>query len=409
MEVFEVITNCRICGSKEITDVMDLGNQPPANSLRSNLNEELPDVPLKLVHCANCYTVQLSATVDPRFLFSHYVWVTGTSKTAPQYSKTFSSNVLNRTNVNKPFVVEVASNDGTFLKDFLARGCTVLGVDPAKNIAEIATQSGVPTLADFFHQKTASQIEEKHGKADIVFARNVIPHVKDIHSIINGISDLLKVDGLGVIEFHYSQIILDELHYDSIYHEHLFYFSLKSLTHILNQYGLHVFDLTKSPISGGSLVIYFSKHPRTHTKELDEALTAENNNKTNDLQTWINFATSCFAHAKEMQKVVEVYKSKGSIIGYGASARSSTLLNFTKLDHTFLDSIIDKNPMKQGRYTPGTDIPIISFEQGKALFEKCASILLLAWNFEEEIIAELRENGYKGDIIVPLPNKIRIK
>jgi hypothetical protein len=179
--------------------------------------------------------------------------------------------------------------------------------------------------------------------------------------------------------------------------------------YLLNEYGLKPFDLTKSPISGGSLVIYFSKKEKELTVALKQALQQEDDNKTNELQTWKNFASDCAKHAKKLKSIVEEHKAKGSIIGYGASARSSTMLNYAGLKSDVIDCIIDKNPLKHGRYTPGTNIPIISFEEGKALFDKCASILLLAWNFEKEIIDELRANGYKGSIIVPLPNEIRIK
>jgi hypothetical protein len=409
MQIFEEIKNCRICDSKEIVRFMDLTDQPPANSLRAELSENLQDVPLQLVHCSKCSTVQLSATVDPKYLFSHYVWVTGTSKTAHEYSKFFSTNVMERSQVEKPFVVEIASNDGTFLKDFATKGCQILGVDPAKNIAEMATQAGVPTMAEFFNLNTAQLVKEKYGNADIVFARNVIPHVKEVHSIIEGIADLLKEDGLGVIEFHYSQIILDELHYDSVYHEHLFFYSLQSMIYLLNQYGLKPFDLTRSPISGGSLVIYFSKNQRDQSAQLTDALTQEKEKKTNELQTWQDFSAACEKHAKQLKSIVEEHKTKGPVIGYGASARSSTMLNYAGLNSEVIDCIIDKNPLKHGRYTPGTNIPIISFEEGKKLFNKCGSILLLAWNFEKEITEELRANGYTGSIIVPLPNVIRIK
>jgi SAM-dependent methyltransferase len=409
MQIFEKINSCRICKSQDITTFMDLTDQPPANSLREQLNEDLPNVPLELVHCSNCSTIQLSATVDPKYLFSHYVWVTGTSKTAHEYSKFFSTNVIERSKVQKPFVVEIASNDGTFLKDFAEKGCQILGVDPAKNIAEIATQLGVPTMADFFNLTTAKLVKDKYGNADIVFARNVIPHVKEVHSIIEGIADLLKEDGLGVIEFHYSQIILDELHYDSVYHEHLFFYSLHSMIYLLNLYGLNPFDLTRSPISGGSLVIYFSKNQRKQTVELTNAIKKEKDNKINELQTWLDFASACEKHAKELKSIVQEHKTKGPVIGYGASARSSTMLNYAELNSEVIDCIIDKNPLKHGRYTPGTNIPIISFEEGKKLFNTCGSILLLAWNFEKEITEELRANGYTGTIIVPLPNVIRIK
>ena len=409
MQIFEKIEHCRICDSKNIFPFMDLTDQPPANSLRLDRNENLPSVPLQLVHCSNCSTVQLSATVDPKYLFSHYVWVTGTSKTAHEYSKTFTQNVLNRCEIKNPFVVEIASNDGTFLKNFSLNGCKVLGVDPAKNIAEIATKEGVKTIANFFNLETAKSIKKENGSADIVFARNVIPHVKEVHSIIGGIADLLNDNGLGVIEFHYSQIILDELHYDSVYHEHLFFYSLRSMIYLLNKYGLKPFDLTLSPISGGSLVIYFSKNENVYSTQLIEALKKEDDNHTNDVETWKNFADACSKHAKELKKVVEQFKFKGNVIAYGASARSSTMLNYAGLKSDVIDYVIDKNPLKHNRFTPGTDIPIISFEDGIKLFDKCSCILLLAWNFEKEITEELRENGYKGSIIVPLPNVISIK
>ena len=409
MQIFEKITKCRICNSSKVDLFMDLTDQPPANSLRDKLDEDLPNIPLQLMHCLNCSTIQLSATVDPKYLFSHYVWVTGTSKTAKEYSKYFSLNVLQRSKIERPFVVEIASNDGTFLKDFAKNGCKVLGVDPAKNIAEMAEKEGVPTLAEFFNIDTANRIKEKNGRADIIFARNVIPHVKEVHSIIEGISNLLNEDGLGVIEFHYSQIILDELHYDSIYHEHLFFYSLKSMIFLLNKYELNPFDLTHSPISGGSLVIYFSKNQKEKTKELINSIKQESDKKTNELKTWQEFAIACKKHAIELKLIVEKYKSIGPVIAYGASARSSTMLNYACLNSDVIDCVIDKNPLKHGRYTPGTNIPIISFEEGKKLFNKCGSILLLAWNFEKEITEELRANGYTGSIIVPLPNKILIK
>jgi hypothetical protein len=408
MQIFEKIEQCRICNSKEIFTFMDLTDQPPANSLRTDSSEILPCVPLQLVHCSECSTVQLSATVDPKYLFSHYVWVTGTSKTAHEYSKTFTKNVLDRCEIKNPFVVEIASNDGTFLKDFLLKGCKVLGVDPAKNIAEIATKAGVNTIADFFNLETAKSIKQENGRADIVFARNVIPHVKEVHSIIGGISELLSDDGLGIIEFHYSQIILDELHYDSVYHEHLFFYSLRSMIYLLNKYGLKPFDLTFSPISGGSLVIYFSKKEKEKTSMLIDSLNKEDYNQTNEVETWKKFADACSKHAIELKRIVKQFKSKGNVIAYGASARSSTMLNYAGLNHDVIDCVIDKNTLKHNRFTPGTDIPIISFEEGVKLFDKCSCILLLAWNFEKEITEELRASGYKGSIIVPLPNMIRI-
>ncbi|PHR10161.1 MAG: hypothetical protein COB29_00850 [Sulfitobacter sp.] len=407
MPINETIVKCRICDSKSLVDILDLGNQPPANSLRKSSEEILPLVPLKLVFCKECSTVQLSDTVDPEFLFSHYVWVSGTSATANEYSKVFCSRVLDKlapSSEEKPFIVEIASNDGTFLKQFQSRGCQVLGVDPAKNIAAIAESSGVKTKVNFFNESVADEIADEFGTVSAVIARNVIPHVKEIHSIISGMSNLLENNGTGIIEFHYVRNILEELHYDSVYHEHLFYFSLKTIGGLLEQYGLHLFDVEESPISGGSLVIYFSKDAKPKSENLQEKEAQEKELKLNDLETWHEFATACKKHASELVSIIEDAKKQGNVIGYGASARSSTMLNFCDLSVKDLDLVIDKNPLKQGLLTPGSDIPIVALDGTLAQFDNVQAIVLLAWNFGKEIESELRQIGYTGAIIMPLPN-----
>ena len=259
IKIYETIKNCRICSSKNIKEVLDLGDQPPANSLYKD-NNVPPSVPLRLMYCQNCSTVQLGEDVDPEYLFSQYLWVTGTSNTAIEYSHEFTKKALSQLDedIFKPYVVEIASNDGTFLKRFIENSCKVLGVDPAKNIAELAINNGVPTNANFFTVELAKQLVNKDGKVDIVFARNVIPHVKEIHSVIEGMRALLKDTGIGIIEFHNAELILEELHYDYIYHEHLFYFTLKTITGLINKHNMHVYDIIQSPISGGSWVVYFS-------------------------------------------------------------------------------------------------------------------------------------------------------
>jgi hypothetical protein len=404
-KTYETIESCRLCHSKNLADVLDLGDQPPANSLRPSLDQDVPAAPLKLIQCQECNCVQLSATVDPAYLFDHYVWVTGTSSTARKYGEYFCAEVLKRANPDANFVVEVASNDGTFLKSFKESGLTVLGVDPAKNIAKNANDNGIPTLAEFFNDDVARNILRDNGNADIVFARNVIPHVKEIHSIIKGLSDLAGDTGVVVIEFHYAKVIVDELHYDSIYHEHLYYYSLKSLNSLLQGYGLHSFDAFRSPISGGSLVLFYSKKEQGKSQFLGKLLADEEAAGLNSLSMWQKFAEDSIRHAKDLKQKLVEYAKVGKLIGYGASARSSTMLNFAGIGADLIECVIDRNPIKQGLYTPGTDIPIVSYEDGLKKAEG-ANIVLLAWNFEEEIVKDLRESGFKGDIIVPLPNTI---
>lgn len=401
--ISEKLKLCRLCGGSEIEVIVDLGAQPPANSLRQKTEAALEAVPLILCRCKKCGTVQLTETVSPDYLFSHYVWVTGTSKGANDYSRLFCERLASRSHSGKLFVVEVASNDGTFLKAFQKRGDKVLGIDPAKNIAAMATEVGIPTLSEFFGLRIAKQVVAEYGQADAVFARNVIPHVANANDVVAGMAHCLKDNGTGAIEFHRADVILDELHYDSIYHEHLFYHSLGSIAMLLDPFGLKLFDVTESPISGGSLVAYFAKSLRPPTDALKKALAREAALGIVQSKAWQEFAKRCGRHRTMLLALVEQAKAKGKrLIGYGASARSSTLLNFSGIDSRHLEVVADKNKLKHGRLTPGTDIPIVSPEE--AFASRPDGVLLLAWNFREEVLKQIRDDyKWHGDVIVPLP------
>jgi SAM-dependent methyltransferase len=299
--------------------------------------------------------------------------------------------------------VEVASNDGTFLKQFVERGDRVLGVDPARNVAAMAEKDGVPTLAEFFGLNVAKRIVARDGEADVVFARNVIPHVANANDVVAGMAHCLTSDGIGAIEFHRADTILEELHYDSIYHEHLYFHSLHSLERMLVRFGLHPFDVTTSPISGGSLVVYFSKTVRPHTEPYVAAFEAEDALGIGKAEPWEAFARRCEQHRTKLLGLVTKKKAEGKrIIGYGASARSSTMLNFCGIDHTMLDVIVDRAPLKHDTYTPGTDILIVP--PARAFTSKPDVVLLLAWNFRDEILRQIKsEHGWAGEVIVPLP------
>jgi len=408
LNIYSEIDACRLCSSNDLHDVLDLGYQPPANSLRSSLNESVPNAPLKLVRCGHCSAVQLTATVAPDYLFSQYVWVTATSATARSYSETFKTEVLNRSKLSSPFVVEVASNDGTFLKQFKDAGCQILGIDPAQNIALDASNAGIPTLAEFFDVNVSKTIIAEYPQVNIVMARNVIPHVKEIHSIVEGMAALVNTEGMVIIEFHYAKTIANELHYDSIYHEHLFYFSIKSISALFAQYELYPFDVFSSPISGGSLVLFFSKQNKEHTQSLCDLIDIEEKSGLNDAHTWQQFGEKSKQHARNLKSIVEKYTKNNPLIAYGASARSSTLMNFARISNKEIEYVIDRNPIKHALFTPGTNIKIISYEDGLKKLEG-RHLLLLAWNFEEEVVADLRASGFDGDIIVPLPDEVHIR
>ena len=403
----EKLQACRLCGSSSLEDILDVTDQPPANSLRRPSEPAPPAIPLILCRCTACGTVQLTETVDPEYLFSHYVWVTGTSAAAHGYAREFAQNVLSRASAGRLKVLEVASNDGTFLKPFLALGHEVVGVDPAANIAKTANEAGVLTYPKFFGADTAGEVVEKHGLFDVVFARNVLPHVKDPNDVVAGMVAALDPAGLLAIEFHRADTILAELHYDSIYHEHLFYHSLASMERLTRPHGLYVFDVTTSPISGGSYVAYFSRQPREASKALVEARGQEERLGIQTSAAWRRFASECTAHRDALRSLVFELAAEGKkIIGFGASARSSTLLNFAGLDARVIACIADNNPLKEGRLTPGTHIPIVNSRE--AFQSQPDVVVLLAWNFEKEILEEIKNtHGWRGTVVVPLPGAPR--
>ena len=393
----EIITSCRVCGSKNIKTFFDLGMHPLANSIAKTLDEEENFYPLSLSWCKDCNLVQLNQTIDPGELFSEYVWVTATSKTTRNYAETFCKELSSRSS-GKGYVLEIASNDGTFLKPFMKRGYEVLGIDPAKNIVDMANDNGIPTRALFFGSKTAQDL----GKADIIFARNVLPHVANTRDFVQGLQMCLDKHGVLAIEVHYAKKIIEELQYDSIYHEHLCYFTLKSIERLLNDFNLFVYDIGESPISGGSIVVY-AKHGRIEENPIVQKYRdQETKNKINELEKWQEFAARTFIHKDKLLEILKGAKFLGKLAGYGASARSSTLLNFAKIDANVISVIADQSSLKHGRFSAGTHIPIISPEE--MINRNPDAIVILAWNFADEISNILRNKfNYKGRIIIPLP------
>lgn len=396
------ITECRVCKSKRIKEFLDLGKQPLANSLLDSLEQREKFYPLSLSFCLKCSLVQLNHTADPKELFTKYVWVTATSSTAKKHAEVFAKNIISKVrDLKKGYILEAASNDGTFLVPFIKKGFKVLGVDPAKNIAQQAVADGIPTRAEFFGTDEAKQIKKLQGPAKVVIARNVMPHVANLHDFTKGMSIVLEEDGLLALEIHYAKKIYDELHYDSIYHEHLCYFTVKSFETLLNKYGLFIEDIKTSPISGGSLVIYARKGKVKESPIIQKYRATEEKIKLNLLESWEDFAGKVSQHKEKLLKLIS--NSRGKTVGYGASARSSTLLNYCNIGPDKISVIADQNPLKQGKYTAGTHILIERAD--KVIKRKPANIVILAWNFTDEIIKFLKDNyNYQGKYIIPLPN-----
>lgn len=405
---FETIDKCRICQSQNVDLILDLGDQPPANSLYKQKENPPSRVPLRIGRCSSCSTVQLLETVNPEQLFSKYVWLTQTAKTAVNYAEVFADRLEKIISGKRCSILEVGSNDGTFLKALQKRGHNVLGVDPAVNIGEVARESGVPTVSDFFSVNLARDLIKNYQKFDVVIARNVLPHVSDLHSVIAGIKESLDEDGVAIFEFHRADMILEELHYDSIYHEHLYLHSLNSIENIANRYGLLAFDVDESPISGGSFVVYFSVSVKDESQKLKAARHHESGLRVGELEAWKNFAQNTTEHISKFRKLILSAVSEDKrIIGFGASARSSTLLNAAGLCSDQILVIADNNQWKQGLLTPGSDIKITSVQD--ALFLQPDVVVLLAWNFKSELMEQLKNAGFSGEVIIPLPGSPHIE
>ncbi len=402
------IKKCRVCDSQSLKPFLDLGKQPLVNSLLKYEEDREKVYPLALVWCSKCKLVQLDYTVDPKKLFSTYVWVTNTSKAANEFSDRFCDKLISRASGDKNnYVLEIASNDGTFLKPFQKRGYQVLGIDPAENIVEMANAAGVPTRCIFWSGEAAKKLVKEKGKAKIIFARNVLAHVSNPQDFVYGISEALDDKGVVAIETHYGRKIQEELQYDSIYHEHLCYFTLKNIEKLLNSAGLFVFDVLLGPISGGALIVYARKTKNKESKEVVRWRHEEEKARVNNFSNWKNFRDNVFAHRSKLLEILGEAKKSGVVVGWGASARSSILLNFCGIDFKIISSIIDLNPLKQGKLTAGTHIKIVRPEEA---FKKTPSLVFITgWNFSEEIIDSLRNKwGYRGRCLIPLPGEPRI-
>lgn len=405
-----VETKCRLCYKKKLHHLLSLGNQPLANHLNNKIPTKELRFPLNLCICKNCKTVQIKETINPKFLFEKYLWQTSTSFAAKKFSKIFCDKILPYLGCKKPFVLEIASNDGTFLIPFKKKGLEVLGIDPAKNLSIISLKKNIPVLTGFFNKKIVKKIIKiKKKKADLIFARNVIAHVKNIHEIVEGAHEVLNDDGIFAIEFHYAEKILDDLQYDSIYHEHLFYFNLLTVKNFFITKNFYLCHAFRSPISGGAIVALFSKSPTNLSASAKKILSVEKINKVNLIANWQRFAKKTKIHKLAFLKDINQYFHKNNkIIAYGASARSSTFLNYCGIDRKNIKYIVDKNPLKINKFTPGTNLKIISFGQFKKQINKFNVLLLLAWNFKKEVLKDLIVNRFKGKIITPFPRKINI-
>jgi SAM-dependent methyltransferase len=386
---------CRICKSKDLKVVLDYGNVALADSFidKTEVYSERK-YPLRLCMCLTCSHIQIDDIIDPSILFEHYVWNTGVSKSIVKFSEELYERLISTYGSNNPNVLEIACNDGSILSVFKDNGCEVLGVDPAKNIVEIAQGRGIPALPRFFNLETARYVKDNYGLKDVIIARNVLAHVSDLHGLVEGIKLLLADKGFVSLEFPQLKTTFQELQYDQVFHEHIGFHSLDSVIKLFNIYEMEVFDVEELWIHGGSLRVFVQHNggPRKVQSSVSRLIEEEIKIGLLSLDSWIDFGLRAQAHAVSLRSEIERLKDSGQkVIIYGASGKGQSLLQFCGIDKDLIDCVIDKSEMKQGKLTPGTHIPIYppSFIE-----ESGASVILLcAWNFANEIMEQ------EGDFI----------
>ena len=378
--------------------------QPLANSFISpeDVGKPEPRYPLELTRCTVCGHVQLSVTVPPEIMFRNYLYVSGTSETIPAHFAAYAKDVAERFVPKDGLVVEIGSNDGTLLRAFDRSAVRVLGVEPALNIAAMANAAGIPTLDEFFGEAIAREIAAKHGRASAVIGNNVVAHIDDLHGLMSGVTALLDDRGVFVAEFPYLVDLLEKTAYDTIYHEHLSYFSVASVVDLASRHGLRLIDVRRVGVHGGSIRVFISRDLEA-SSEVTKLLALEDQSDLRGGRPLGLFVQAVQRQREDLMRVLRGVRSSRHLAGYGAPAKGNTLLNYCEIDRSVLDFIVDRSPLKHGLLTPGTHIPVEPPE--RLLASGVRDTLLLAWNFADEILRQ--QDAYRsrgGRFIIPIPS-----
>lgn len=397
---------CRICGTSLPPPFFDLGMMPLANAFRATPGDvpEEEKFPLALSSCATCGLVQLTFVVPAPTLYRDYIYVSSTSDEVQVHAHALATKLVKQYGLTSAdLVLEIASNDGTALRAFQQIGLPVLGVEPARNVAKMAERAGVPTVAEFFDGGLARTLVEREQRPAIILARHVFAHVDDVHDFLDGVNRLLRDDGVFVIEVPYLGDLLANFEFDTIYHEHLSYFALEHLVRLCEAHGLCVVDVDHISLHGGSIVVSVRKQGADVQRSVPRMLEQE---KVADLwssESLERFTRGTAIWRRDFEGLIEsIVRDGGVLVAYGAAAKANTLLNYCPSVAQALVCVLDRSEHKQGRFTPGTHTPVCPVDEWR---ERGAThMLILAWNFKEEIMGQMQPFAEAGGrFVIPLP------
>lgn len=406
-EQFSAAFACRSCGAAELASVLSLGRTPLANALLTadQLDAVEATYPLELTFCRACTLVQITETVPPEKLFREYLYLSSFSDTMLRHAQAIVERVLQSRPLDaNSLALEIASNDGYLLQYYQQAGIPVLGIEPAINIAQVARDKrGIRTLSDFFGAETARRLVQQGERADVIHANNVLAHVPDLNGFAEGLRLLLKEAGVAIIEVPYVKDLIDRCEFDTIYHEHLCYFSLTALRALFERHGLVIQDVERLPIHGGSLRLFLRHHGLEPTSAVRELIAEERAWGVGSPDFYRGFADRVENLKTTLRNfILKLKDQRQTLAAYGAAAKGSTLLNYFQIGREALDFVVDRSTYKQGRYMPGVRLPICAPE--RLLADMPSHVLLLTWNFADEILeqqAEYRQRG--GRFIIPIP------